>query len=133
MDGSNDLSFEVVYFPSKDVIGRAKNSGMVTLQHLDESTTEMDERPNPAVALGGQTSSSAAPSAVSLSNPSLQASSSAPSVASASPSLPAIDESAQGQAEALLLKRKLHHLMFIQEQQAKLLELEKALTAAQAQ
>lgn len=39
------LSF--VYFPSKDVIGRAKNSGMVTLQDLDESTTgaEMDERP----------------------------------------------------------------------------------------
>lgn len=36
-----------VYFPSKDVIGRAKNSGMVTLQDLDESTTgaEMDERP----------------------------------------------------------------------------------------
>ena len=33
-----------IYFPSKDVIGRAKNSGMVTLQDLDESTAEMDER-----------------------------------------------------------------------------------------
>lgn len=46
---------------------------------------------------------------------------------------PAPEETANGQAEALLLKRKLHHLQFIQEQQAKLLELEKALTAAQAQ
>jgi len=53
-----------IYFPSKDVIGRAKNSGMVTLQDLDESAAEMDERPNPAVALGQH--SAAAPPASSF-------------------------------------------------------------------
>jgi uncharacterized membrane protein YgcG len=37
-----------VYFPSKDVIGRAKNSGMVTLQDLDESTAELDEHSSPS-------------------------------------------------------------------------------------
>lgn len=60
-----------VYFPSKDVIGRAKNSGMVTLQDLDESTAEMDVRPDPVAAgvhrpaggfpSAGPSSSSAAP------------------------------------------------------------------------
>ena len=34
-----------VYFPSKEVIGRAKNSGMVAIQDLDESVAEMDEHP----------------------------------------------------------------------------------------
>ena len=91
----------------------------------------------PSVPSGTQPG--AAPTATGIPSPAtalatpLQASASAPAVSAPSPSSSANPESAQGQAEAMLLKRKLHHMMFIQEQQAKLLELEKALTAAQAQ
>lgn len=40
------------------------------------------------------------------------------------------EESAAAQTEAMLLRRKLHHMQFIQEQQTKLAQLEKALSAA---
>jgi len=43
---------------------------------------------------------------------------------------PTPEESAASQTEAMLLKRKLHHLQFIQEQQAKLLELERILSTS---
>lgn len=47
------------------------------------------------------------------------------------PSLgPLPEESAAAQTEAMLLRRKLHHIQFIQEQQTKLLQLEKALSVA---
>jgi hypothetical protein len=58
------------------------------------------------------------------------AASAAPTTGTATPDINAApSESASAQAEVMLLRRKLQHMQFIQEQQEKLLELERTLSA----
>jgi hypothetical protein len=123
--------------PSSSTSSSSTTGGSGTRPSTPVITARSSGIPNVPGTSTPTASSTSPASSVSSNHPvlggGLQPSSSTPSVTGPASSSPSTDESANSQSEAMLLKRKLHHLQFIQEQQAKLLELEKALSTAQAQ